>query len=77
MMSEVHGVAPKLIANVEDLEAIALDDDADVPALQGWRRRLFGDTALKLKHGEVALKLDGRKVLLVNSDGTAVAEAAE
>ncbi|MGD9740347.1 MAG: ribonuclease D [Bauldia sp.] len=77
MMSEVHGVAPKLIANVDDLEAIALDDDADVPALQGWRRRLFGDTALKLKHGEVALKLDGRKVLLVNSDGTAVAEAAE
>lgn len=76
MTSESHGVAPKLIANVDDLEAIAADDDADVPALTGWRRELFGATALKLKRGEVALKLDGKRVLLVNGDGT-TAEAAE
>ncbi len=71
MTSEGHGVAPKLIASVDDLEAIAADDQADVPALTGWRRRLFGETALKLKRGEVALRLDGRRVQLVNGDGTA------
>lgn len=77
MTSESHGVAPKLIANVDDLEAIAADDEADVPALSGWRRQLFGDTALRLKRGEVALKLDGRKVLLVESGTPGTAEAAE
>jgi ribonuclease D len=41
MTSERHGVAAKVIATVEDLERIAGDDGADVPALHGWRRDLF------------------------------------
>lgn len=52
-----HGVAPKLIATSDDLEKIAIDDDADVPALRGWRRELFGEEALALKRGELALAL--------------------
>ena len=48
-----------MIATVDDLEAIAGNDKADVPALQGWRRKLFGARALELKRGELAL--DGRK----------------
>ncbi len=50
-------VAPKLIASASDLEEIALNDDADVPALKGWRREVFGELALQLKRGEIALKL--------------------
>jgi len=53
--SESAGVASRLIANVEDLERIAADDDAPVPALSGWRRELFGEDALALKRGEIAL----------------------
>ena len=76
MVSEAHGVASKLIATVSDLEAIAADDNADVPALAGWRRKLFGDAALQLKHGEMALRIEGRRVALVHLPETS-AEAAE
>jgi ribonuclease D len=48
-------VAPKLIASADDLEAIAGDDNAPVPALNGWRRQVFGDDALALKRGRLAL----------------------
>lgn len=63
--SDNAGVATKLIANVADLEKIALDDNADVEALKGWRRQLFGDDALKLKRGEIALVLNGPRVEVV------------
>ncbi len=46
MTSERHGVAAKVIATVDDLDRIAGDDEADVPALKGWRRELFGERAL-------------------------------
>jgi ribonuclease D len=50
-----HGVAPRLIADTEDLERIAVATAPDVPALHGWRRELFGEDALRLKAGEIAL----------------------
>lgn len=50
-----HGVAPRLIADLEDLERLASDEEPDVRALTGWRRTLFGEFALKLKQGELAL----------------------
>ncbi len=65
---EEEGVAPKLLATVSDLEKIALDDDADVPALHGWRRKVFGEDALRLKRGELALVLNGTKVEVVELD---------
>ena len=52
---EAHHVAQKLVANTADLEAIACSDDAPVPALQGWRREIFGADALALKQGRLAL----------------------
>jgi len=61
-------VAPKLIATVSDLEKIALSDTADTPALQGWRLQLFGQDALKLKRGELALVLEGARVAVVELD---------
>jgi ribonuclease D len=60
--AEDAGVASKLIATVADLEKIAGDDKAPVQALQGWRRELFGEDALRLKRGELALVLDGARV---------------
>ena len=63
--SAEHGVAPKLLATTSDLEQIAASDSADVPALKGWRRELFGEAALKLKRGELALALDKGAVIPV------------
>jgi ribonuclease D len=63
--AEDAGVASKLIATVADLEKIASDDHAEAPALHGWRREAFGEDALKLKRGELALVLDGTRVRVV------------
>jgi len=65
---EEEGVAPKLLASVADLEKIALDDNAKVPALEGWRYKVFGEDALRLKRGELALVLNGPKVEVVELD---------
>jgi ribonuclease D len=63
--AEDAGVASKLIATVADLEKIASNDRADSPVLKGWRREAFGEDALKLKRGELALVLDGARVRVV------------
>lgn len=62
VQSAEHDVAPKLIASQSDLEAIALNDDADVPALKGWRREIFGQDALAVKHGQLAIGMKDGKV---------------
>ncbi len=62
-VAEGHGVAAKMVATVDDLEAIAQDDRADVAALTGWRRDLFGSKALELKRGRLALTVEGGKVV--------------
>jgi ribonuclease D len=67
--SDNAGVASKLIATVADLEKIAIDDEAEVEALHGWRRQLFGEDALKLKRGEIALVLNGPRVEVVEIEG--------
>lgn len=66
MTAESHGVAAKVIATVDELDRIAADDDADVPAMKGWRRELFGDKALALKHGKLALAVDKGHVVTVD-----------
>ena len=63
--AESHGVAQKLLANSEDIERIAAEDEADVPALRGWRRELFGTDALALKRGTHALAVGDGGVELV------------
>jgi ribonuclease D len=64
-VAEQHGVAAKMIATVDDLEEIASNDNADVPAFRGWRRELFGARALELKHGRLALTVERGKVVLL------------
>jgi len=68
MTSERHGVAAKVIATVDDLDRIAADDAADVPALSGWRRELFGDKALALKHGRLMLAIEKNRVVAVERE---------
>ena len=68
MTSERHGVAAKVIATVDDLDRIAADDEADVPALKGWRRELFGEKALDLKHSRLALAIERGRVVAVERD---------
>ncbi len=63
-VSEREKVAPKILATVDDLEAIALDDEASVRALSGWRRDLFGEPALALKRGELALAVERGRVVV-------------
>lgn len=66
MTSERHAVASKVIATVDDLEQIALSDSADVGAMHGWRRELFGESALALKHGRLALAIEKGRVVRVD-----------
>ena len=62
-VSEAKGVAAKMIATSDDLEEIAMADAADVPALRGWRREIFGAKALELKNGRLALTVEAGKVV--------------
>jgi ribonuclease D len=62
MVAESQGVAAKVIATTDDLDLIADNDEADVPALHGWRWELFGEKALALKQGKLALAIERGKV---------------
>jgi ribonuclease D len=62
---ERHHVAARLVADAGDLERLAAEDAPDVPAMQGWRREIFGNDAQALKAGRIALGVEGRRVKLV------------
>jgi ribonuclease D len=68
MVAEENGVAARIIANTDDLERLAADDCADVPALRGWRRHLFGEQALALKRGDLALSMSPRGITAIRFD---------
>jgi len=68
MTAESNGVAAKVIATVDELDRIAADDEADVPALKGWRRELLGEKALDLKHSRLALAIERGRVVAVERD---------
>jgi ribonuclease D len=64
LRTEVQGIAPRLVARARDIDQIAaFAEKADVPALKGWRRTMFGDDALALLRGEIGLRLDGDDVV--------------
>jgi ribonuclease D len=66
IVSENAGVAPKLLASSADIDAIAISDEADVPAMQGWRRTVFGNVAIALKSGKATIGLEkGRAKIFV------------
>jgi ribonuclease D len=61
-------VAAKLVASAADLELLAADDGADIPAMHGWRRELFGAEALALKQGQIAIAATARGLRIVSTD---------
>ncbi len=63
---EEHGVASKLVASADDVDRLARGDDADLPALKGWRRELFGADAIALKEGRLGLAVNGTKVKVLD-----------
>lgn len=69
MTAERHGVAAKVIATTDDLECIANEPDPNVPALKGWRRELFGERALALRAGRLALAIERGRVTAFERDG--------
>ena len=62
---EEYGVAPKLIASASEIEAIAYEENPDVPALKGWRWDVFGQDALELKAGRIAISNGSSGIILI------------
>jgi len=63
--TEYIGIAPRLVANSKDIELIAaFGENANVAALSGWRRDVFGSFALKMLAGELSLRLQDGEVVV-------------
>jgi ribonuclease D len=76
-VSDEHGVAARIIATSDDIDALVLDDNADVPALKGWRRKLFGEKALAIKHGKIGLAATRKGVVEFEIPQPSLAKPAE
>ena len=64
-ITDAEGIAPRLVASADELEALALDDEAPIRAQSGWRHEVFGAAALRLKHGKIALAANGKQVRVI------------
>ena len=65
IVSERQGIAPKLLASSSDIDALAVSDDADVPAMHGWRREVFGHVAIDVKHGRAVIGMEKGRATLI------------
>jgi ribonuclease D len=65
LRAEAVGVAPRLIANADDIERLAAEEDEGVPALHGWRAQVFGNDAIALRKGDLAIALEGGDAVVV------------
>ena len=65
LRAEAVGVAPRLIANADDIERLAAEEDEGVPALHGWRAQVFGNDAIALRKGDLAIALEGGNAVVV------------
>ncbi len=67
LIAEREGVAAKVVATTEEVEQIAASgEEAEVPALHGWRRDVFGNEALRLLRGEVGLAFQDRRITAID-----------
>jgi ribonuclease D len=74
LKAEDVGVAPRLIATAEDIEKLAANEDDGVPALSGWRRKVYGEDALALREGKLAIALDDGEAVVVELEGEDLAD---
>ena len=65
LRAEAAGVAPRLIANAEDIEKLAAGEDEDVGALHGWRNEVFGADAIAMRRGDLAIALENGEAVVV------------
>jgi ribonuclease D len=65
LKAEEVGVAPRLIADSDDIEKLAALEDDGVAALHGWRADVFGNDALALRKGELAIALENGRAVVV------------
>ncbi|MGH6820083.1 MAG: ribonuclease D, partial [Methylocella sp.] len=77
VVCESENLAPKLVANTSDIEAVAEDDNADVPLMHGWRREVFGKLALDLKHGRAVIGFQNGRVRIMGRTAALHQTAAE
>lgn len=69
LVTEEHGVAAKIVANSDDIDKIAAEgENANVAALQGWRREVFGQKALDLIDGKIGIRFENRRIRAVALD---------
>jgi ribonuclease D len=69
LRAEAAGVAPRLIANAEDIERLAANEDDGVGALHGWRGEVFGRDAVALRKGDLAIALEKGEAVVVELEG--------
>ncbi|MQG38253.1 MAG: ribonuclease D [SAR202 cluster bacterium] len=62
-----NGIAAQLVATRKELDLIATEDEPDVRTMAGWRREIYGNDAVALKHGEIALTAEGLSVHVVRT----------
>jgi ribonuclease D len=67
--AEQNNVAARLVASAEEIEALALDESGEHGILSGWRAEMFGNDALRLIRGEIALSAQGKRVKIVPVQG--------
>lgn len=65
LRAEAANVAPRLIANAEDIERLAANEDDGVAALHGWRHEVFGKDAVALRKGDLAIALENGEAVVV------------
>lgn len=65
LRAEEAKVAPRLIANAEDIERLAAGEDEGVAALTGWRRDVFGKDAIALRNGKLSIALENGEAVVV------------
>ncbi|MFZ1773764.1 MAG: ribonuclease D [Rhizobiaceae bacterium] len=64
LVAEEQGVATKVLATGDEIDRIAAEGEkADVAALTGWRREVFGNRALDLVNGKIAIRFRDRKII--------------
>jgi ribonuclease D len=69
LRAEAAGVAPRLIANADDIEKLAANEDDGVAALAGWRAEVFGNDAKLLRKGDLAIALENGEAVVVELEG--------